>query len=52
MMSRFGSTMVFAALALIALLLLITGHWILGILFALAAGASWFVLDVKRSTRR
>jgi hypothetical protein len=44
--------MVFAVLAVIALLFLITGHWILFILFGLAAAGSWFVLGVKRSTRR
>jgi|tagenome__1003787_1003787.scaffolds.fasta_scaffold20656524_2 hypothetical protein len=52
MMSRYGTMMVFAVLAVIALLFLITGHWILFILFGLAAAGSWFVLGVKRSTRR
>ena len=52
MLSRMGTTIVFAVLAVIAILFLITGHWILAILFALAAAASWFVLDVKRSTGR
>ena len=52
MLSRFGTTMVFAVLAVIAFLFLITGHWILCILFGLAAAASWFVLGVKRSTGR
>jgi len=51
-MARYGTTMVFAILVVIALLFLITGHWILAILFALAAAGSWFVLDVKKSTRR
>jgi hypothetical protein len=51
-MSRYGTMMVFAVLAVIALLFLITGHWILFILFGLAAAGSWFVLGVKRSTRR
>ena len=52
MLSRFGTTVVFAVLAVIAFLFLITGHWILTILFGLAAAASWFVLGVKRSTGR
>jgi len=52
MMARYGTTMVFAVLAVIALLFLITGHWILAILFAIAAAGSWFVLGVKRSTGR
>jgi hypothetical protein len=52
MLSRFGTMAVFAVLAIIAILFLITGHWILALLFALAAAGSWFVLGVKRSTRR
>ena len=52
MMSRLGTTMVFAVLAIIAFLFLITGHWILTVIFGLAAAASWFVLSVKRSTGR
>ena len=52
MLSRFGSTGVFVVLIVIALLFLITGHWILAFLFAIAAFASWFVLGVKRSTGR
>jgi hypothetical protein len=52
MMARFGTTIVFAVLAIIAFLFLISGHWILAILFGLAAAASWFVLGVKRSTGR
>ena len=48
MLSRFGSTIVFAVLAVIAILFLITGHWILFLLFGLAAAGSWFVLRVKR----
>ena len=52
MLSRFGSTAVFAVLAVIALLFLITGHWILTVIFGLAAAGSWFVVGVKRSTGR
>ena len=52
MLARFGTTLVFAVLAIIAFLFLITGHWILTIIFGLAAAGSWFVLGVKRSTRR
>jgi hypothetical protein len=51
-MSRLGTTAVFAVLAVIAFLFLITGHWILTVIFGLAAAASWFVLGVKRSTGR
>jgi hypothetical protein len=52
MLERYGTTMVFAVLAVIAFLFLVTGHWILAVIFALAAAGSWFVLGVKRSTRR
>jgi predicted RND superfamily exporter protein len=52
MLSRFGTTAAFAVLAIIAFLFLITGHWILAILFGLAAAGSFFVLGVKRSTGR
>jgi predicted RND superfamily exporter protein len=52
MLSRFGTTVVFAVLAVVAILFLITGHWILAILFAIAAAGAWFVLGVKRSTGR
>ena len=52
MLVRYGTTMVFAILAVIALLFLITGHWILAILFALAAAGSWFVRGVKSSRGR
>ena len=51
-MSRYGTPIVFAILAFIAALFLFTGHWILAILFALAAAGSWFVRGVKRSTGR
>ena len=52
MLSRYGTTLVFAGLAIIAILFLFTGHWILAIIFALAAAGSWFVRGVKSSTRR
>ena len=52
MLSRLGTTVVFAVLAVIAILFLVTGHWILAILFAIAAAASWFVRGVKSSTGR
>jgi hypothetical protein len=52
MLSRFGTTVVFAVLAVVAILFLITGHWILAILFAIAAAGAWFVLGVKRATGR
>jgi hypothetical protein len=51
-LARYGTTVVFAVLAVIALLLLFTGHWILAILFAVAAAGSWFVRGVRRSTGR
>jgi predicted RND superfamily exporter protein len=52
MLSRFGTTVAFAVLAVIAILFLVTGHWILAILFAIAAAGAWFVRGVKSSTRR
>ena len=52
MLSRFGTTVVFAVIAVIAILFLITGHWILAILFAIAAAGAWFVRGVKSSTGR
>ena len=52
MLSRFGTTVVFAVLAAIAILFLISGHWILAILFAIAAAGAWFVRGVKTSTGR
>jgi hypothetical protein len=37
-----------AALAIVALLLLISGHWILGLIFAVAAAAAiWVVLQAR-----
>jgi hypothetical protein len=51
-LSRFGTTIVFVVLAVIAILFFIAGHWLLGLLFAIAAGGSWFVRNVKRSTGR
>ena len=52
MLARYGTTMVFAVLAVIAILFLITGHWFLFLLFGLAAAGSWFVLGMRRSTGR
>ena len=51
MLARYGSTIAFVVLAVIAVLFLITGHWILAVLFALAAAGSWFVRGVKASRR-
>jgi hypothetical protein len=51
-LARYGSTIAFVVLGVLAILFLITGHWILAFFFAAAAGASWFVRDVKRTTRR
>ena len=51
MMSRYGTTMVFAVLAVIAVLFLLFGHWFLFLVFGLAAAGSWFVLGVKKSRR-
>jgi len=51
-LARYGTTVVFAVLAVIAILFVLTGHWILAILFALAAAGSWFVRGVRSSTRR
>ena len=52
MLARYGTTLAFAVLAVIAILFLVTGHWILAILFAIAAAGAWFVRGVKSSTRR
>jgi predicted metalloprotease len=52
MLARYGTTLAFAVLGVIAILFLITGHWFLAILFALAAGGAWFVRGVRRSTGR
>ena len=41
-----------AILAVIAILFLISGHWFIAILFAIAAGGAWFVRGVRRSRGR
>jgi hypothetical protein len=51
-LARFGTTLVFAVLAVIAVLFAFSDHWILAFLFALAAAGSWFVRSVRRSTGR
>ena len=40
-----------AALAIVALLLLISGHWILGLIFAVAAAAAIWVFLQARTVR-
>jgi hypothetical protein len=40
-----------AVLVLVALLLLTSGHWVLGLIFALAAGAAILVLVQIRTVR-
>ena len=50
--ARYGTTIAFAVLAVIALLFVLTGHWILAVLFGLVAAGSWFVRGVRRSTGR
>ncbi|HEX7309685.1 MAG TPA: hypothetical protein VF232_00770, partial [Gaiellaceae bacterium] len=52
MLARYGTTLAFAILAVIAILFLISGHWFLAILFAIAAGGAWFVRGVRRERRR
>jgi hypothetical protein len=52
MLQRYGTTLAFAVLAVIAILFLITGHWFLAIIFAAAAAGAWFVRGVRRSTGR
>ena len=47
MLARYGTTLAFAILAVIAILFLISGHWFLAILFAIAAGGAWFVRGVQ-----
>jgi hypothetical protein len=39
------------ALALVALLLLLTGHWVLGVIFAAAAGVTTWVFLQARTVR-
>ena len=51
-LARYGTTLAFAILAVIAVLFAIGGHWILAILFAIAAFGAWFVRGVRRSTGR
>jgi hypothetical protein len=51
-LSRFGTTVVAVALGVIALLSLISGHWLLFAIFILAAIASWGVRGVKKSRGR
>ena len=52
MLQRYGTTLAFAILAVIAILFLIFGHWFLAIVFAIAAGGAWFVRGVRRERRR
>jgi hypothetical protein len=52
MLQRYGTTLAFAILAVIAILFLISGHWFLAILFAIAAGGAWFVRGVRRERGR
>ena len=51
-LARYGTTLVFAVLAVIAILFAVGGHWILTVVFALAAFGAWFVRGVRRSTGR
>ena len=50
-LTRYGSTAALVVLAVIAAFLILTAHFLLGTLFALAAFGSWFVRDVIRSRR-
>jgi len=52
MLARFGTTLVAIALGVLALLFLVSGHWLLFAIFILAAIGSWMVRGVKRSTGR
>jgi hypothetical protein len=52
MLARYGTTLAFAILAVIAILFLISGHWIIAILFAIAAAGAWFVRGVRTSRGR
>ena len=51
-MARYGTTAVLVVLGVIAAFLILTAHFLLGTLFALAAFGSWFVRDVIRSRGR
>jgi len=43
--------LVAGGLVLVALLLLITGHWVLGVIFAIAAAAAVWVFRQMRTVR-
>jgi hypothetical protein len=51
-LARYGTTLVFVVLAVIAILFALGGHWILAFVFAIVAFGSWFVRGVRRSTGR
>jgi hypothetical protein len=51
-MSRYGTTAAAAVLGAIAVLALVTTHWLLFILFLFLTGGALFVRGVKRSTGR
>ena len=51
-LQRYGTTLVAAVLGVVAVLFLVTTHWILFAIFALAALGSWFVRNVRKSIGR
>ena len=51
-LQRYGTTLAFVVLAVIAILFALGGHWILAILFGLGAFGAWFVRGVRRSVGR
>ena len=52
MLQRYGTTAAAAVLGALALLFLVTTHWLLFAIFLVAAIGAWFVRGVRRSTRR
>ena len=51
-LSRYGTTLVAVALGVLALLFLVSGHWLLFAIFIIAAIGSWMVRGVKKSRGR
>jgi len=52
MLARYGSTAAAAVLGALAVLCLLTTHWLLFILFLFLTGGALFVRSVRRSTGR
>ena len=52
MLARYGTTLAAAVLGVIAVLALITTHWLWFIIFLFLTGGALFVRGVRRSTGR